>query len=169
GLLDHVGGPAGDAAHHEDGREHGDVETHQVIGGPGREVEVRVDVFLTHHDVLERFVHFQPLCTVAKLCNLLQRAFHGGYTAVALFVHAVSEAHDHFPALEFAAQPVSGPGRVVNLQHRVHDRFVRAAVQRTLECADRGRAGAVQISGGGGDDPRGERRGVEAVFGVQHE
>src|SRR5699024_6937105 len=52
GLLDHVGGPAGDAAHHEDGREHGDVETHQVIGGPGREVEVRVDVFLTHHDVL---------------------------------------------------------------------------------------------------------------------
>ena len=51
--------------------------------------------------------------------------------------------------------------------HR-HHRFVGAAVQGAFERGDACGDGAVQVGMRGGDDPRGEGRCAEAVFGVEH-
>src|SRR6185437_15910681 len=48
-LLHDVRGPAGNARHHKKRREHIDVETHHVIGGTGRKIEIGMNFLLLEH------------------------------------------------------------------------------------------------------------------------
>src|SRR5664279_4125120 len=48
-VFHDVGGPAGDAAHHEDGCKGGDVKAHQVVGRTAGVIEVGVDVHALEH------------------------------------------------------------------------------------------------------------------------
>src|SRR3954471_3619469 len=48
-LFHDVRRPAGDARHHEEGREHVDVEAHHVIGRTGGEIEVGMNLLLLLH------------------------------------------------------------------------------------------------------------------------
>ena len=73
-LLDDMRGPAGDAAHDEDGGEDGDFEAHQVIGGPNGIIEIRMDIHYLLLLVFQKFLLSQQFLHSAFLsvpCYLL--------------------------------------------------------------------------------------------------
>ena len=95
--------------------------------------------------------------------------FKHGRARVHRSVHGVAEAHDLLVPL----QPIGDVGVGVlgraDLFGRLHGLLVRAAVQRSLQRADRAGDGAEHVGERRGDDPRRERRRVHRVVGVERE
>jgi hypothetical protein len=111
-----------------------------------------------------RSQRLSPSCSVSS-GQLLQ----DGRARVERPVHAVAEAHDLLAALERVAHVCGRVVGRVDLEQHLHDLLVRAAVERTLERADRGCDGGVHVRHGAAGDAGGERRRVHAVLGVQDE
>ena len=90
--------------------------------------------------VSSHFVSPRPLGRLAGECLEDARA------DVAGLVDAVAEAHDPLLAGQGVASPLLGRVRPAGGEQDVHHLLVGAAVQRTLERADRARDAGVQVA-----------------------
>ena len=168
-LLHDVGGPAGDARRGEQRRERLGVETHQVVGRTRRVVEVRLDAFALIHRRLERRVQVEQLLPVVMLDQRVEGGLHRRHARVPVLVDPVTETHDLALRRERFVEPGGGAVCRADLVERVHHGFVRAAVERPLQRADRAGDRRVHVAQRRRDHPGGEGGRVEGVLGVQHQ
>ena len=75
----------------------------------------------------------------------------------------------NFLAASICSRPFSASSGDRELFDQLHRRFVGAAVQRAAQRADAADDGGVEVGQGGDDRARGERRGVELMFGVKNQ
>jgi hypothetical protein len=102
-LLHDVGGPAGQARHHEDGREQLGRDAHEVVGRGVVEVGVGEQLLLPHMTwSTARRPGTAPLSPTSS-ASLRDHSLMTGVARVRLAVDGMAEAHDLFLALEHAA------------------------------------------------------------------
>ena len=170
-LLEHVRGPARDAADGEDRREEIDRDAERVIGGRRVEIDVRIQLLLGLDQRLDPLRHLEPLRLAGALPEIARHLPQVRRARILGVVHAVAEAGDLLLARQLGADDLFGllERRVrADLEQQPHDVGVGAAVQRPLQRrrspADDGR---VDVGERRGRDARGERRRVQLVVGVE--
>jgi len=84
-------------------------------------------------------------------------------------VDPVAESHHCLAVLALGVDVVLRVGGIADLLGHTHDVLRRAAVGRARERRDRRGHGSVQVGVRAYDHTRGERGGIGAVFGVEHE
>src|SRR5579864_4182141 len=169
-LLEHVRRPAGDPAHGKDRRVEIDRQAERVEHRRGVEVDVRVETLLGLDDLLDAFGHRVPLRLTGLFAERLRQPPEVHRARVLRAVHAMAEAGDLFLPRQLPANDGLGAieaGRGANLEEQLHDLGIRPAVERSLQGADGGHDGGVDVGQRRGGDARGERRRVELMIGVQ--
>ena len=145
------------------GRDLGDVEhDRRVVLDVRRQHALGVPLLQRlERDLLELLGHLD-----VRRAELLRRPLQDPRARVLGAVDAVAEAHDPLAAARAASRRTApaSPSRRDLVEHRHHVRG-RAAVQRPGERADGRRERGPAVGAGRGDDPGGERRGVEPVLG----
>src|SRR5688572_27085081 len=168
-LLDDVGGPAGDAAGRDDGREEVHRDAERVEQRRRVEVDVRDEPLGGADPLMQLHRHLVPLELARLPTGLLGHPAQDGGTRVAGLVDAVTEAHE---------APLLGEGllregvhvlHLADLHERAHHRLSGATVQRTLQGADAAGHRGMHVRLRGDDGAGRERRGVQLVLGIEGE
>src|SRR5688500_13128988 len=163
-LLDGVGGPAGDAAGRDDGREEVHRDAERVEQRRRVEVDVRDEPLGGADPLMQLHRHLVPLELARLPTGLLGHPAQDGGTRVAGLVDAVTEAHEA-PLLGEGLLREGVPVLLLpDLHERAHHRLSGATVQRTLQGADAAGHRGMHVRLRGDDGAGRERRGVQLVL-----
>lgn len=116
GVLFHdVGTPAGDSGGDEDWGILGDGDAHGEVGHAAGEVDIWVDCLFVFHNLLDGFAEVEELDEVIAscFCCLASESVEDRCAVVAVFVDAVTEAHELAFFFECFVHPIGDFGGVV--------------------------------------------------------
>src|SRR5438132_12725977 len=167
-LLETVSNPAGHATDREGRREERSLEAEAVEQQRGVELDIRLQAPAGF--VLLEQADRHALDVLREIVKWIstEEPLGGGSEdvgpRVAHFVHAMAETHQPFSRLDFPAQHLFGSRRIADFEDHVERRAGRAAMQRTLERADRADNRRNEIRAGCGDHGSGGSRCVQAMI-----
>src|SRR3954451_4840540 len=171
-LLEAVGGPARHAADGKDWREEVDWNAERVIRRGRVEVDVRIELLLSRDEMFDPLRHLVPAHVAGALTELPGHLPQVRRARIFRAIDAVTEAGDlHLPRKLSANGLVDPLGRriLADLDQQAHHVGIGAAVQGTLQRANRADGRRVQVGERCGGHARGKRGGVQFMIRVQHE
>ncbi len=168
-LLEDMSGPTRDPARGEERGEQVGRDAEQRADGSRVEVDVGVEALLAVHDLLDLPQKGVVEQVPPLLADLVGPVPEDRRPRVLDLVDAVAEPHDPLVAGELRLHDLFRALRGPDLREKLHDPFVGAAVEGSLEGPDRARDRAVEIAQGRRGDAGGERRRVELVVRVEDE
>ena len=164
-----MGGPACIPGDDEDGRVQLDWDFEQIIGVGCWEVDIRIESFLVEHDLLQNVGDIAPVTVAFSLSNLLGHFGQVHRAAVALFVFAVTKAHDLLLVRQRVSNPCFSVSGCADFHQHAHGLFVGSSMKRALEGADTSDDAAVNVAQGGYSHSAGESGGVVSMLSVKRE
>ena len=160
-------GPAGGPGDRKDRSEHVGRKAERVVDGGRVEIDIGIQPLALLHELGDALRHADPLALSKLLAELNGHGTEVGGTRIEGLVDAVTDAHDLLLGGERSLNPTVDLGLVADLLKHVDDSLVGAAVKGSLERADGGGHGRVDVAQRGDRDARGEGGGIHAVIGME--